>query len=150
MIKLKLLRKYRKPSYTIGKLFIMDTDKHKDFVYFCDTLEDTDRGLSDDMSVAKIKQRKVYGQTAIPTGHYKVDVTYSEHFKRFMPAIMNVKGFDGIRIHRADGPKGADLVKGCIGVGYNKIKGGLLNGKEVYDSLMMFLQQAKDIDILII
>lgn len=38
----------KKPSYTIGKMYI-------DGEYFCDTLEDTDRGLAykDDISVIK-------------------------------------------------------------------------------------------------
>jgi len=37
-MKLTLKRTAKKPTYTIGKLYIDD-------VYFCDTIEDTDRGL---------------------------------------------------------------------------------------------------------
>ena len=57
----------KKPKYTIGKLYI-------DKKYICDTLEDTDRGLNQDMSLEEIKKKKVYGETAIPSGVYKVDM----------------------------------------------------------------------------
>ena len=66
-MKLLLKRIAKQKTYTIGKLYI-------DGVYECDTLEDTDRGLSDDMSIAEIKKKKVYGQTAIPTGTYEINM----------------------------------------------------------------------------
>ena len=62
-MKLELKRIAKRSTYTIGRLYI-------DGVYFCDTLEDTDRGLTSEMSEAEIKRIKVYGQTAIPTGTY--------------------------------------------------------------------------------
>ena len=64
-MKLKLDRKYKKATYSIGKLYV-------DGVYFCDTVEDKDRGLTDKDSLEKIKATKVYAKTAIPTGAYKI------------------------------------------------------------------------------
>ena len=65
----------KKSKYTIGKMYI-------DGQYICDTLEDTDRGLNQNMSLEEIKNKKVYGETAVPTGTYKVDMnTVSPKFK---------------------------------------------------------------------
>ena len=65
----------KKPKYTIGKMYI-------DGQYICDTLEDADRGLNQNMSLEEIKNKKVYGETAVPTGTYKVDMnTVSPKFK---------------------------------------------------------------------
>jgi hypothetical protein len=52
-MKLLLKRMARKDSYTIGKLYINDE-------YFCDTLEDKDRGLTQSMSLAEISKKKIY------------------------------------------------------------------------------------------
>ena len=52
-MKLLLKRIAKQKTYTIGKLYI-------DGVYECDTLEDTDRGLSNDMTIEEIKKKKVY------------------------------------------------------------------------------------------
>ena len=97
-MKLELRRIARRETYTIGRLYI-------DGVYFCDTLEDRDRLLDNSMSVEEIKKKKIYGKTAIPTGTYKVEITYSPRFKRYLPLICNVKGFDGIRIHEGNSDK---------------------------------------------
>jgi hypothetical protein len=64
-MKLTLRRIAKKSTYTIGKLYI-------DGVYFCDTIEDTDRGLYQGQSLETIKKIKVYAKTAIPRGTYKV------------------------------------------------------------------------------
>lgn len=102
-MKLKLDRKYKKSDYTIGKLYVNGE-------YFCDTLEDTDRGLSDDMTEDEISAAKVKGSTAIPTGTYDVtlDVMSPKYKSRGtqystidykLPRLLNVKCFDGILIH---------------------------------------------------
>ena len=86
-----------------------------------------------------IRNRKIYGKTAIPKARYKIDkTTVSPKFSKYpfymevcqgkLPRLKNVKGFDGILIHVAAGPKGADLLQGCIGVGENCIVGGLVKG----------------------
>lgn len=151
-------RVHKKEDYTIGTLSI-------DGQYFCDTLEDKDRGLLQNMPLDTIKSIKVYGETAIPTGKYKITLDmvspkfskypfYNEICQGKLPRLLDVPGFEGILIHVADGSKGADLVHGCIGVGQNKIKGGLLNGKATFKKLYYRLAEAtyhhEDITITII
>lgn len=91
-MEVRLKRIARKSDYTIGKVYV-------DSSYFCDSLEDKDRGLSQDMTLAEIKAKKVYGKTAVPTGVYNMSWNYSSRFKKMMPLIENVPGFSGIRIH---------------------------------------------------
>ena len=138
-MELKVKRFYKKSEYTIGKLYI-------DGVYFCDTVEDTDRGLSQSMSEEKILAIKVYGKTAIPTGRYRVTLTYSNKFKRVLPLINAVKGFLGIRMHNG---VNADSSLGCIIVGENKIKGGVINSRATMERLMAKLKGQTEIYITI-
>lgn len=112
-----VVRFHKKEKYTIGKMYINGT-------YFCDTLEDTDRGLTQEMSLDAIERKKVYGKTAIPTGRYRVELTKSPKFGRILPLLYNVKGFEGIRIHR--GNTDEDTL-GCILVGQNKAVGKVIN-----------------------
>lgn len=134
---LVLKRRYLKDSYTIGHLYI-------DGQWFCDTLED---------KVRPEGTAKVYGETAIPYGKYKVTLDvrspkfskrefYKESCGGFLPRLMNVPNFEGILIHVADGCRGADLLEGCIGVGYNLIKGGLLLGRSAFTKLYSKLKEA--------
>lgn len=133
-------RLYKKDTYTIGKMYI-------DGEYMCDTLEDKDRGLKDSDPLADIQMKKVYGETAIPTGVYSVEVTYSPKFKIDLPLVKNVKGFDGIRIHNGSFPKDS---LGCILVGRNKIKGGLIESKITLETLMKKLEGADNILLTIV
>lgn len=55
--------------------------------------------MKDSQNLLYIKARKIFGKTAIPTGTYKVQLTYSPRFKRVLPLLIGVKGFEGIRIH---------------------------------------------------
>ena len=141
-------RKWKKDNYTIGNLYINGK-------WFSNTLEDKDRGLKDSMSLTEIKAIKKPKITAIPTGTYEVTLNViSPKFSKYpfynsinggrVPRLLNVKGFDGILIHVMDGPKGANLSEGCIGVGRNLIKGGLLQGKEYYKKLYDILKNSKD------
>lgn len=129
-----LKRIAKKDTYTIGKLYI-------DGVYFCDTLEDKDRGLTQSMQLSEIKNKKVYGQTAIPTGRYQITITYSNRFKQLMPLINNVPGFAGIRIHIGNTSKDTD---GCILVGNNKVVGKVLESKITYQKLYQILSKANN------
>ena len=134
---LKLVRKYRKETYTIGKLYV-------DGVYFCDTIEDKDRGLDDAMGLAEIMIKKRYGETAIPYGTYKVEITYSPKYKRLMPEIKNVKGFSGIRIHSGNTAK--DTL-GCLIIGKNTQVGMVTESRKTYNKLFALMKDAKDISI---
>ena len=136
-MKLKLVRKYRKETYTIGKLYV-------DGVYFCDTIEDKDRGLDDSMGLAEIMTKKRYGETAIPYGTYKVEITYSPKYKRLMPEIKNVKGYSGIRIHSGNTAK--DTL-GCLIVGKNTQVGMVTESRKTYNKLFALMKDAKDIVI---
>lgn len=133
-MELLLIRRYKNDKYTIGDLYIDD-------VWFSNTLEDTDRGLTDDMSEEQIKKIKVYGRTAIPTGRYKVEVTYSPKFKRHLPLLIDVKGFTGIRIHSGNS---AEDTLGCLLVGYNKVKGQVINSRVTSDKLTALLRNTKE------
>lgn len=118
-------RFYKGSKYTVGKLYI-------DNKYICDTMEDKDRGLTQDMPLTEIKKKKVYSQTAIPTGTYKVVVNNSPKFKRNLPRLLNVPGYEGILIHR--GNTHVDSA-GCILVGENKLVGKVINSTK-YEKLI--------------
>ena len=132
-------RMYKKDSYTIGKMYINGD-------YFCDTLEDKDRGLSDTQSLAYINIKKIWGETAIPIGSYKIVMNYSNKFKRIMPLLLGTKGFEGIRIHNG---QNESHTQGCLLVGENKIKGQLINSRVTFEKLMTILNASDDIKITI-
>lgn len=131
-MEIKLHRKYRGTNYCIGKLYINNE-------YFSDVLEDPDRGLQDTMSIQEIQQLKVKGDTCIPYGTYDITITYSPKFKKRLPLINNVKGFEGIRIHSGNTSKDTE---GCLLLGFNKIKGKVINSKETVDKFITIIQQA--------
>ena len=130
-MELLVVRYHKKPNYTIGKLFI-------DGEYFCDTLEDADRGLANAMPTSQIQAAKRKGTTAIPTGRYLMELTLSPRFGRTLPIIIGVKGFDGIRIHRGNTHEDTE---GCILVGENKAVGKVLNSANTENRLMERLQK---------
>lgn len=129
-MKLLLERIYKAPTYTIGKLYI-------DGNLFCDVLED----------VVRPEGVKVYGETAIPFGTYKVKLTMSNRFKKVMPILLDVPMFEGIRIHA--GNTEADT-SGCILVGENTIKGKVINSTATFKRLMEHLKGAINISIEIV
>lgn len=89
---LKLIRKYFTDKSTIGELYI-------DNQFFCHILEDVDRALDSKMSIKRIGWLKQYANTAIPYGTYEIVISYSNRFKKYLPLLINVPGYDGIRIH---------------------------------------------------
>lgn len=121
---LEVKRLYKKDIYTIGVLMV-DGEK------FSDTLEDKVRDLN--------SEKKVYGETAIPAGKYKVVMSMSSKFKRVMPYLENVPQFTGIMIHPGNTPK--DTL-GCILVGENKKKGQLINSRKYSDELNKRINEA--------
>lgn len=144
-MKVTLKRFAKKDTYTVGRLYV-------DGSYVCDTLEDKDRGLTSSMPLEEIRQKKVFGQTAIPTGTYKLSMKiYSDKFgaKSFyrdlcwgkVPRLLNVKGFSGILIHCGNTQRDTD---GCILVGYNKAIGQVLNSQYAFKKLYNILKTCKD------
>lgn len=120
------------PNYTEGELYVNG-------VYFCKTLEDTNRDLNKNGQFDN-NEKKVYGETCIPYGKYKVILSYSPKFKRELPEILEVPDFQGIRIHR--GNKISDTL-GCVLCG-EKVKNGYLSNSTPYEiKLVELFKQAK-------
>lgn len=144
---LTLKRVFTNGKYTIGHLYA-------DGEYVCDTLEHTDRGFNQHMSEKYIKQNKVNGKSAIPTGDYNIAMNvvsprFSKklYYRNFcggkLPRLLNVRGFDGVLIHI--GNTEADT-EGCILTGYNKVKGMVVNSKDAFEKLYKILQEAVNRD----
>ena len=143
MIKLFLNRIFKGSKYTIGNLYINDK-------FFCNTLEDPVRKLPKECpytSKGEICQceEKINGQTAIPTGKYKVVLSYSNRFNKVLPELLNVPHFKGIRIHSGNTEEDTE---GCILVGENSVKGQVINSRISYTKLSKILEKDKsDIEI---
>lgn len=131
MINLNLDRIFLGSHYTIGRLYV-------DGILFSDTLEDVSRDLNHDGDLDDPGEEKIWGETSIPYGRYRVEVTYSPKFRRLLPLIYNVWGFIGIRIHRGRYPS---HTSGCVLVGENRIKGQLLNSEYYEKKLTNLLYQ---------
>lgn len=147
-MKLELKRIARKNTYTIGKLYINGK-------YFCDTLEDRDRGIMQDDKLDYVKKIKIPNQTAIPTGTYKITLdvvspkfSTKDFYKKVcngkLPRLLNVPGYEGILIHVGDGPKSHELTAGCILVGKNTVVGQLTDGKNMFTALYKELLKDKN------
>jgi hypothetical protein len=123
-MRLTLTRVERSPQATLGDLAI-DGD------FFCYTLEDPVRpeGI------------KIPGVTAIPAGVYPVQITWSPRFKTFMPLLVGVPNFSGIRIHPGNT---ADHTEGCILVGYERHPDEIRRSREAYNDLLLELQAARE------
>ena len=137
-MELILERIAKRKSYTIGKLYIQrnvddeylaGTEKE----YFCDTLEPTWRDY-------KHGAYKVKGRSAIPEGRYAVVISYSPKFKQWLPILLGVPKFEGIRIHA--GNTVADT-EGCILVGKNKIVGQVVDSRIWLHRLKQKIVEAK-------
>lgn len=124
-MKLRVERLWKKPAYTVGRLFV-------DEQFFCNTLEDPVRDLSN--------EKKVYGKTAIPYGEYKVVYNWSPKFGRNLPRLLNVPAFEGILIHPGNT---ADDSAGCILVGRNTEVGRLTESRYTSDKLNVLIEDAQ-------
>ena len=143
-MELILKRIARRDSYTIGHLYI-------DGQYFCDTIEDTDRGLRQDLPLSVNQAKKRRGVTAIPVGRYRVTLdVFSQRFSKkkqydftrgYLPRLLNVPAFDGILIHI--GNTAADS-EGCILVGRNTKVGMVLESTKTFKALYEVLRKASD------
>lgn len=143
-MELKLTRITSNP-YTVGHLYINN-------VYFCDTMEPPYFNTKQEDSIESIKNTKI-GNTAIPVGTYNIDMnTISPTFRNRnwaqfcngkLPRLMNVPAFNGVLIHVGNTASqyGGDS-KGCILVGFNKIKGKVVNSTDTFKKLYNILLQA--------
>ena len=145
---LTLIRSYNNNTYCIGHLYVNGK-------FFCDTLEDCDRGLDNSMPLKQIQAMKIKSKTAIPTGTYNITLRVvsprlsKKSAYKFcngkVPRLVNVKGYDGVLIHIGNSAKDTD---GCVLVGENKEKGKVINSTATFHRLYDILSKAKD-DIVI-
>jgi hypothetical protein len=136
-MELILIRKHFGEKYTIGNLLL-------DQKFLCNTLEDTVRDLHDinhDGDFDEEGEGKIYGKTAIPEGRYKIINSFSKKLKRRLPILLEVPGYTGIRIH---GGKNETWTEGCILVGQNEIKGGLINYGYWETNILNLVQEYAD------
>lgn len=131
-MKLRLERLWPKKDYTIGKLYI-------DGRFFCNTLEDriVDKNKN---GVFDGDEKKVYGESAIPYGTYKIIYNRSTKFGRDLPRLLNVPHFEGVLIHPGNT---ADDSFGCILVGQNTSVGRLTNSRHTSDELNKLINEAQ-------
>lgn len=144
-MKILVDRKWKKETYTIGNLYVNGS-------LFCNTLEDRDRNIKQTDNLSTIKSKKIYGETAIPIGKYKItlDITspkysavkwYKNLCQGKMPRLLDVPGFEGILIHPGNTPFDT---YGCILVGKNTIKGQVTQSKDTFSKLYKLMKAAKD------
>lgn len=138
-MEITLYRTWKKDGYTIGRLFVNGK-------FLCNTLEDRDRNLYQGMSEEEIRRIKVYGETCVPYGRYRITLhrqspKYAkkkafQSINGYMPYLLNVPGFSGILIHPGNWPTDS---AGCILPGENKVKGAVVNSTmwfwKLYDKM---------------
>ena len=137
-MELILERIAKRKAYTIGRLSILKRidDEYlagTENQYFCDTLEPTWRDYEHGAY-------KVKGRSAIPEGRYAVVISWSPKFKQWLPILLGVPKFDGIRIHA--GNTAADT-EGCILVGKNRPVGQVLDSRIWVHRLKQKIVEAK-------
>lgn len=140
MLHLLLTRNYRKATYTIGKLYANGT-------LVCNTMEDVDRRLFQGQPLADILKIKIKGETAIPTGTYRLVVSESPKFKRPLIEVCDVPGFSGIRIHALNT---AEQSEGCIGPGLNTAVGRITDSRKYENILTEMVAKEKEAYLTII
>lgn len=132
-MELVLNRVIKAEKCTIGHLLINGK-------FECYILEDKDRGLTNLMSIEEIKEKKVLAQTAIPTGRYEIAVTFSNRFKQYLPLIMGVPGFEGIRIHSGNSH---EHTEGCPLTGTTHTEDQVLNSRAAFRSLFAKIRKVE-------
>ena len=138
-MELVLKRIAKKKGYTIGKLYVKQSiiDEYlrgEKLIYICDTLEPQWRDYAKGA-------RKIKGKSAIPEGRYPIVITFSPTFKKWLPLLVNVPRFSGIRIHAGNTVKDT---QGCILVGENREVGKVLNSRKYVKIVKEKIVEAKN------
>jgi hypothetical protein len=124
-MQIKVIRSIFSPTTTMGKMYV-------DEAFFAYTLEDQDRHLNGDC------RKKHRSQTAIDPGNYEVVMTFSNNFKRYLPLLLNVPCFEGIRIH---GGNTCEDSLGCILIGeHSNMKDKIWNCASKMNRLLTMLK----------
>jgi hypothetical protein len=132
VVKLTLKRKGFNKTTTTGTLY-------RDELRLCDTLEDCDRWLE-----VYGKDAKITSKTAIPRGTYDVTINWSNRFKKYMLAVLEVPYFEGVRLHAGNTHENTD---GCPLLGDYSDDYTVVNSKvrtqEVFDLVEETLKTEK-------
>ena len=128
-MKLILTRHARRADYTIGRL------EDENGMKISDTLETTWRDY-------KGGELKIPKKSAIPEGTYRVVVTKSQRFQKYLPLLVGVPGFEGVRIHAGNTSRDTE---GCILVGQNLQVGKVLWSRITLERLMRLIENEKEI-----
>jgi len=139
-MRIRIDRAWRKKGYTISRVFI-NGERFGDGKKWCSVLEDTDRGLISAMSLGEIRTIKIPGETAIPRGIYQTKITYSPKFRRKLPLLLNVPGYEGVRIHPGNN---AANTEGCLLPGVNDAVGRVSNSRYWFNILFDKIQSAEN------
>lgn len=131
-MEIKLIRKYYQAKYTIGRLYVNNR-------FFSDCLEPPSLHLTERSALGTILIAKYKGYRAIPTGRYRILITRSRRFGRWLPLLLNVKGFERIRIHAGNKPEDT---RGCILLGFNRRKGYVLDSTRCVLTLVKMMTEA--------
>ena len=138
-MELVLTRIAKRKTYTIGRLAIIKevSEEYKTYEeeeYFCDTLEPTWRDYAHGA-------HKIKGRSAIPEGRYAVVISFSPKFEQWLPILLGVPKFEGIRIHEGNC---SEDTEGCILVGKNREIGKVLDSRIWVHRLKQKIVEAKD------
>ena len=128
-MKLILTRHARRADYTIGRL------EDENGMKICDTLEPIWRNYDGG-------ELKIPKKSAIPEGSYRVVVTKSQRFRKYLPLLVGVPGFEGVRIHAGNTSRDTE---GCILVGQNLQVGKVLWSRITLEKLMKLIENEKEI-----
>ena len=156
-----LKRIAKRSDYTIGRLYIQTPPnlpclgeekgsppkQEGAGEVFCDTLEPPCLEMKTKVSMDAVLRSKKKCESlkpfAIPEGRYAVVISYSPKFKQWLPILLGVPMFKGIRIHAGNTVQDT---QGCILVGENKVKGKVLNSRFWLNRLKEKIVEAKDRD----
>ena len=140
-----LRRTEKEAAYTLGRLsvkldkpvmkcidgeLVTETER-----YVCDTLEPKRRNLK--------KERLVPYRTAIPEGRYRVLITKSYRYGRWLPLLLDVPGFNAVRIFPGNYPADTAAAAGFI-VGWQRKHGMVTNTRSALQLLMLDMTTALD------
>ena len=141
-MELILKRIAKRNTYTIGRMYIRTESTE---VYLCDTLEPPVLEMKTTVGMEAVMRSPVKARAlkpfAIPEGRYAVVITWSPKMKQWLPLLLGVPMFSGIRIHAGNTSKDT---AGCILVGENLKKGMVLNSRLWVNRLKEKIVEAKN------